>query len=433
MSPVVIGALGILILIVFLFSRIWIGAGMALVGFIGYIIIMGFDPACRVISQIPFSTMTTYYMTTVPLYVFMGCVLFQSGIGKDLYESAYVWVGQLRGGLASATVIACAFFASITGISAPALVTMGKVALPSMRKYKYDDKLSLGSIACAGTLAFMIPPSMSFIIYGILTETSIARLYMAGFIPGILLAVFFITVIFIITGLNPAAGPPGPKTSWKEKAIATKGIWPTLLLFIVVLGGIYLGIFTPTEGGAVGAFGALVIGAAMLRLNFKKIRDAILEATQTTALVMLLIIGAYILMKFLAVSGITLWLGATVASLPVSRWVIFVGLVVLYIVLGMFLDVISAVILTIPVVFPLVLALGFDPIWFGVIITILVEMGLVTPPVGLDAFVLSGAIGEPLGTIFRGIIPFIVAEIVLIIVISVFPQVALWLPSTMHF
>jgi tripartite ATP-independent transporter DctM subunit len=432
MSPELIGGIGIIILIFMLFSRIWIGAAMALVGFVGYAIIMGFGPAEKVLAIIPFSTMTTYYMTTVPLYVFMGCILFQSGIGKDLYETAYVWVGQFRGGLASATVIACAFFASITGISAPALVTMGKVALPAMRKYKYDDHLALGSIACAGTLAFLIPPSMSFIIYGILTQTSIAKLYMAGFIPGILLSGLFIGTIWFITTRRPAAGPPGPKTSWKEKAISSKGVWPTLLLFIIVLGGIYLGVFTPTEGGAVGCLGALIISAAMLRLNFQKFRDGILEATQTTAMVMLLIIGAYILMKFLAVSGLPGLLGTTVVALPVPRMVIFAGLVILYILLGMFLDIISAVILTIPVVFPMVIALGFDPIWFGVIITILVEMGLVTPPVGLDAFVLSGAIGVPLSTIFRGVVPFVIMELVCIVVLTIFPQIALWLPSTMH-
>ena len=433
MSPEIIGITGLVILVVLLVLRLWIGAAMALVGFLGYTIIMGIKPAFAVISQIPFSTMSWYPMTTVPLYVFMGCILFQSGVGRDLYETAYALVGQLRGGLAMATVMACALFASITGISAPALVTMGKVALPAMRKYKYDDNLALGSIACAGTLAFLIPPSMSFIIYGILTETSIARLYMAGFLPGILLAGLFIITVTIITARRPQAGPAGPKTSFREKAVSLKGTWPTLLLFLVVLGGIYLGIFTPTEGGAVGAFGALVITAAMLRLNFQKLRDAVIEATQTTALVMLLIIGAYILMKFLAVSRLTILMGTTVAQLPVHPMVIFAGLVILYIILGMFLDIISAVILTLPVVYPLILAMEWDPIWFGVVITILIEMGLVTPPVGLDAFVLAGAIDVPLGTIFRSIIPFLIAEIVCIIIITIFPQIALFLPSTMHF
>ena len=432
MSPEMIGTIGLVILVALLFARMWIGAAMAMVGLVGYAYLMGIKPAFAMVSQIPFHTMSWYPMTTVPLYIFMGVILFQSGVGKDLYETAYTVVGQLRGGLAMATVIACALFASITGVSAPALVTMGKVALPAMRKYKYDEELSLGSIACAGTLAFLIPPSMSFIIYGILTENSIAKLYMAGFMPGILLSGLFVLTIMLITVLRPKSGPPGPKTSFKAKIVSLRLTWPTVLLFIIVLGGIYLGVFSPTEGGAVGCFGALVIAAAMRRFSFKKLVDSVLEATQTTALVMLLIIGAYILMKFLAVSNLTILMGTTVAQLPVPHMVIFVGIVILYVILGMFLDIMSAVILTIPIIYPLVLALGFNPIWFGVIITILVEMGLVTPPVGLDAFILAGAVDAPLSTIFKGIVPFIIAELVCIVVLTAFPQIALWLPSTMH-
>jgi len=431
MSPEIIGVIGLAILITLLFAGMWIGAAMAMVGFLGYAYIMGTHASFGVISQIPFTTISWYPMTTVPLYIFMGVVLYQSAVGKDLYDTAYTLVGQLRGGLAMATVLACSLFAAITGISSPALVTMGKVALPAMRKYKYDDNLALGSIACAGGLAFLIPPSMSLIIYGILTETSIAKLYMAGFLPGVLLAGLFVLTITIITARRPAAGPAGPKTSFREKILSLKFTWPMVLLFLVVLGGIYLGVFTPTEGGAVGAFGAVVITAAMRRLNFKKLRDSILEATQTTAFIMLLIIGAYILMKFLAVSQLTILMGTTVAQLPVPPMVIFAGVVVLYIILGMFLDIFSAVILTIPVVYPLVLAMGWDPIWFGVIITILIEMGLVTPPVGLDAFILAGAIDVPISTVFRSIIPFLIAEVVCIALLAAFPQIVLFLPSTM--
>jgi tripartite ATP-independent transporter DctM subunit len=432
MSPEIIGLLGLVVLVILLFARMWIGAAMALVGFIGYICIMGINPAYSLVSIIPFSTMTMYMMTTVPLYVFMGVVLFQSGVGADLYETAYKWVGQFWGGLASATVIACALFAAITGISAPAIVTMGKVALPAMRKYNYSDNLALGSIVCAGTLAFLIPPSVVLIIYGVLTETSISRLYMAGFIPGILLAGLFVVVILLITLRNPKAGPVGPKTSFKDKVISLKLTWPMVFLFLLVLGGIYMGVFTPTEGGAVGAFGALVITFSMRRLNFKKFVDSLLEATQTTAMVMLLIIGAYILMKFLAVSQLTTFMGETVAGLNVPTGVIFIGIVLLYIILGMFLDIISAVILTIPVIFPLIEGLGLDPIWFGVIVVILVEMGLVTPPVGMDAFVLAGAIDIPVGKIFRSVLPFLVAMLVCIALLYFFPDIALWLPSTMR-
>ena len=431
MSAEMIGFIGLIILILLLFCRMWIGAAMATIGFFGYAAILGIKPAFAVISQIPFTTVADYPLITVPLFTFMGIIIFNSGIGEDLYYAAYKWVGQLRGGLAMATVIACACFASITGVSGPALITMGKVAVPEMRKYKYDDKLATGSIACAGTLAFLIPPSVAFLIYGILTENFIGALFIAGFLPGILLALLFILTIVVITTRNPAAGPAGPKTTIKEKIVSLKGAWPTVLLFLIVLGGIYGGIFTPTEAGAVGAFGAIVITTASRRLSWSKFRDALLESSQTTAMIFLLIIGAFILMKFLAVSRIPFLLADTIAGLPVPTMAIFAAIVVLYIILGMFLDIVSAVILTIPVIYPMAISLGFDPIWFGVVVVIVIEMGLVTPPVGMDVFILSGAIDMPLFTIFRGVLPFLVAMIVGIILIAAFPQIALFLPNTM--
>lgn len=431
MSPEIIGVIGLIVLLILLFSGMWIGAAMATIGFVGYAVIVGIQPAFAMVSQIPFTTMAWYPLTCVPLFVFMGIVIFHSGVGEDLYKTAYTLVGQLRGGLAMATVIACALFAAITGVSAPALATLGKVAVPEMKKRKYDEKLALGSLVCAGTMAFLIPPSVAFIIYGILTETSIARLFIAGFLPGILLTALFLATIAIITARNPKAGPAGPKTSFKEKVVSLRLTWPVVVLFLVVLGGIYGGVFTPTEGGAIGAFGALVISIAMGRLNFKKFLAALLEGGQTTAFIMLLIIGAYILMKFLAVSKLTILLGETVANLPVPPMAIFAAIAILYIILGMFLDIVSAVILTIPVLYPVVLTIGLDPIWYGVMVVILIEMGLVTPPVGMDAFILSGVTGIPLSTIFRGAIPFLVAAIICIIILAIFPQIALFLPSTM--
>jgi tripartite ATP-independent transporter DctM subunit len=431
MSPEIIGIIGLAVLLILLFSGMWIGAAMATVGFVGYTVIVGIKPAFGMISQIPFTTMAWYPMTCVPLFVFMGIVIFHSGVGKDLYETAYTLVGQFRGGLAMATVIACALFAAITGVSSPALATLGKVAVPEMKKRKYDEKLALGSLVCAGTMAFLIPPSVAFIIYGILTETSIARLFIAGFLPGILLTALFIGTIALITARNPKAGPAGPKTSFIEKVVSLRLTWPVVLLFLVVLGGIYGGVFTPTEGGAIGAFGALVISIAMGRLNFKKFLAALLEGGQTTAFIMLLIIGAYILMKFLAVSKLTILLGSTVANLPVPPMAIFAAIAILYIILGMFLDIVSAVILTIPVLYPVVLSVGFDPVWYGVMVVILIEMGLVTPPVGMDAFILSGVTGIPLARIFRGAVPFLIAVIVCLIILAIFPQIALFLPSTM--
>ena len=431
MSHELIGVIGLVALVTLLLLRMWIGAAMALVGFFGFAAIRGFDSAFGVVSQVPFNTVADYPLIAVPMFIFMGVIIFQSGIGKDLYESAYKWVGQLRGGLAMATVLACAGFAAITGVSGPAIVTMGKVAVPEMRKYKYDDKLATGSIACAGTLAFLIPPSMAFIIYGILAEQSIGKLFMAGVFPGLLLAGLFMLTIFVITARDPKAGPAGPKTSFREKIVSLKLTWPTVLLIILLLGGIYTGFFTPTQAGAVGAFGAIVITTAYRRLNLRKFLDSLLEAGQTTAFIFILIIGAFILKDFLAISKLPFLLGDTIAGLEVPTIVIFAAIVLLYIILGMFLDIISAVILTIPIMYPLALSLGFDPLWYGVITVILIQMGLVTPPVGLDVFILSGAVDVPLFTIFRGVFPFIIAMIVCIIILYFVPQIALFLPGTM--
>jgi tripartite ATP-independent transporter DctM subunit len=431
MSPELAGALGLIALVILLFARMWIGAAMALVGFVGYAYIMGLKPAFAVISQIPFTTIAWYPMSTVPLFIFMGIILFRSGIGTNLYEMAYSWLGHLRGGLAMATIIACAFFAAITGVSSPAAITMGKVAVPEMRKRHYDDSLATGSIVCAGTLAFLIPPSMAFIIYGILTEQSIGMLFIAGFLPGLLLTTLLLGTTALITIINPTAGPAGPKTGWKERVHSLKGTWHTIILFLIVLGGIYGGVFTPTEAGAIGAFGAIIITAISRRLTLRTLLESLLEAAQTAAMVFLMIIGAYILMKFLAISKLPMMLSETVAALPLHPMIIFAGIIVMYIFLGMFLDIFSAVIMTIPVIYPLVVNLGFDPLWFGVIVVIVCQMGLVTPPVGLDVFVLSGAINVPLNTIFRGVAPYLLAMVICIVLLVLFPQIVLFLPSTM--
>jgi C4-dicarboxylate transporter DctM subunit len=431
MSPEIIGLIGLLIMIALLFLGMWIGAAMAMVGFLGYVFIMGFEPAFGVVAQIPFTTMASYVLTTVPLFILMGSFIANTRVGKDLFDTAYSWIGQLRGGLAMATVFACALAGAIMGVSGPAAITMGKVALPAMRRYKYDDTLATASICAAGTLAFLIPPSVAFIIYGLLTEQSIGLLFIAGVFPGILLAGLYALTIFGLTTLRPKLGPAGAKTSLGEKIVSLKGVWHALLLFLIVFGGIYGGVFTPTEAGGVGAFGALVITALTGQLNFKNLRDSLMDATKVTAMVMLLIIGAYILMKFMAVSRLPFALSEVVAQLGLPTPAVFAAIVLLYLILGMFLDIFSAVIVTIPVIYPLVLSLGFDPIWFGVIVVIVCEIGLITPPVGMDVFQVSGATGVPTFTIFRGVWPFVVAALVCIAILAIFPQIALFLPSTM--
>jgi tripartite ATP-independent transporter DctM subunit len=431
MSHEILGLIGILVLIGLLFVGMWIGAAMALVGFLGYFLIMGVGPAFGMVAQIPFTTMASYILTTVPLFILMGAFIANTRVGHDLFATAYTWIGQLRGGLAMAVVFACAIAGSILGVSGPAAITMGKVALPAMRKYKYDDTLATASIAAAGTLAFLIPPSVAFIIYGLLTEQSIGLLFVAGFLPGVLLACLYALTISFLTARNPKLGPAGPKTNLKEKIIALKGVWHALILFLIVFGGIYGGIFTPTEAGGIGAFGAIIVTGVTGQLTFKSFRDSFLDAAKTTGMVMLLIIGAYILMKFVAVSKLPFALSELIGQLGLGRTLVFACVVVLYLILGMFLDIFSAVIVTIPVIFPMMMNLGFDPIWFGVIVVILCEIGLITPPVGMDVFQLSGATGVPTYTIFRGVWPFVWASLICILILLIFPQIALFLPGTM--
>jgi len=308
---------------------------------------------------------------------------------------------------------------------------MGKVALPEMRKHKYDDQLATGSIACAGTLAFLIPPSIAFILYGIITEQSIGKLFMAGMLPGILLAALFAVTIMIVTAFRPEAGPAGPKTSFKEKIVSLKGVWATLVLFLLVMGGIYGGVFTPTEAGAVGAGGAILIGIISRRLSLKDFRYSLVDTGVLTAMVLLLMMGVSIFMRFIAISKVPFLLSATISQLNVSPVVIFVGIVFMYIILGMFTDIIASVLLTIPILYPVIISLGFDPIWFGVIVVIVIEIGMVTPPIGLDVFILGGITGVPVGTIFRGVWPFCIAAIICVVILTIFPQIALFIPSMM--
>jgi C4-dicarboxylate transporter, DctM subunit len=431
MSPEITGIIIILALVVVLVSGIWIGLAMALLGIIGIIWIKGFDQAFLMAGLIPYQNIAFYPMTCLPMFVLMGVIVAETRIGEDLYDTAFTWVGQIRGGLAIATVFACTALAAVTGISSAALVSMGKVALPEMRKRNYDDELATGSIACAGTLAFLIPPSLAFIMYGVLTENSIGKLFIAGIGPGILLAVLFVITILFTTFLHPEKAPPGPKTSFKSKIISFKNTWHVIILFLLVLGGIYGGIFTPTEAGAIGAFGAFMIAAAYRRLSWKVTLLCLRETAVMSGMILFIISGAFIFMHFMAISKLPFAMGDFINMLHINRYLIFLGIVIIYLVLGMFLDIMSCIILTIPIVYPAMMALGFDPIWFGVVLIILIEAGLVTPPVGMDVFILAGVTNTPVSTIFRGIVPFCIAMGVCIFLLTVFPQIALFLPHLM--
>jgi tripartite ATP-independent transporter DctM subunit len=431
MSPEIVGLLGVAVLVVLLFLRVWVGIAMAAVGFLGFAYITNFQYACLIMGSVPYSSIANETVAAVPLFILMGAVVSNTGVGGDLYHTAYKWLGQLRGGLAMATVVACGGFAAISGSSSAAAATMGKLSLPEMKKYDYDMKLATGSVAAGGTVGILIPPSMGFILYGILTEVSIGKLFMAGIIPGILEVLFYVGTVFILCQLNPRLGPAGPKTSFNEKIISLKFTWAMFALFILVMGGIYGGIFTPTEAGAVGAFGAIVVSAVAGKLTGKNVSASILEAAQTTAMIVLLITSAFVFMKFMAVSRLPDFLAGFVAGLPFSPIVILLLIILLYIILGMFLDIFAAILLTLPILFPVILSMGLDPIWYGVIMVRVMEVGLITPPMGLNVFILAGATNTPLGTIFRGVVPFVAADILHIALLVGFPVLSLLLPNIM--
>lgn len=431
MSVELVGAIGIILMVVIIFFRFWIGGAMMLIGFVGFAYLAGWDDAMVIAGRVPLSTIAWYPVTAIPLFILMGAVLSHTGVSGDLYETAYKWIGRMRGGLAMATVLASAAFAAICGSSTATAATMGKVGFPEMEKYNYDIKLATGTIAAGGTMGILIPPSMGFILYGILNQVSIGKLFMAGIIPGFLEAVFYMATIWILCKWNPAMGPPGQKTTFKEKLLSLRKTWAMVLLFLLVMGGIYMGIFTPTEAGAAGAFGAILITFIGRRLKWSSFKGAIVESAQTTSMIMFMIVGAYILLRFLTITDLPGVLGQFLSGLPVSRMWILMGIILLYIFLGCFLDIFAAIILTSPVIFPAVQALGFDAIWFGVIVVRVMEIGMITPPIGLNVFVLSAVTNVPVGTIFRGIIPFVVTDVLHVALLVAIPALSLYLPETM--
>jgi C4-dicarboxylate transporter DctM subunit len=431
MSPELAGTIGIIVLLLLIFNRIWIGAAMFLVGFLGFGYLAGWHHVLSLTGTLPYTTIADYPLTAIPLFILMGAAVSNTGVSADLYNTAYKWVGQLKGGLAMASVLACAGFAAVCGSSMATAITMGRVAYPEMKKYNYDVKLASGCIAAGGTMGILIPPSMGFILYGILTEQSVGRLFMAGIIPGILEAVFYVVTIIILCQFNPRLGPPAPGTSLKQKVVSLKNTWAMLALFLLVMGGIYGGIFTPTEAGAVGAFGAIIISAVGRRLTWPSLRGSVVETAQTAAMIVFVIVGAFIFMRFLTVSELPWRLGELVAGLEVSRYVVIGAIVVLYIILGCFMDIFASIMLTVPIIYPVILAMGFNPIWFGVIMVRMMEIGMITPPMGINIFVLAGAIDVPIGTIFRGIVPFVIADFFHVALLIAVPQLSLFLPDRM--
>ena len=434
MDVVVIGIIGIVALILVLFLLgMPVGFAMAVVGFAGFSYVVSFKAALNMVSTDVWFTFSKYGLTVIPLFVFMGYLAFSAGIAERLYNAAYKWVGHWPGGLAIATIGADELFAAICGSNTATAATMGAVALPQMTKYNYDTRLSSGTVVTGGTLGTVMPPSVVIIVIGLQTEQSIARLFLGGILPAILLGLLFVISILVLCRLHPGFGPPGPKTAFKEKIRSLSGVLEAVAIFILVIGGLYIGVFTPTEAGAVGVLCTFVVALLGRRLTWAGFISSIRDSLKISCMVFVLVTGAIIFGRFLAVTRIPFIVADFAASLPVPSHLILVFVLLIYLIGGCFVDALGFLVLTIPIFFPLGMALGFDPVWYSIILTMVTTLGAITPPVGVNIYVVKGLAPDiPLGTIFKSVSFFLMACIVCIAILIIFPQIVLVIPNILH-
>ena len=412
--------------------RVPLAFAMGLVGIVGIGLTRGWDPALASVAQVVYETGFAYTLSVIPLFILMGNFVARAGLAHELFEAAYAFIGHFRGGLAHATVAACAGFGAICGSSIATAATMSKVAYPSMKKLGYSDSLATGVMAAGGTLGIMIPPSTIMVIYGIITETNIGKLFAAGVIPGLLTAVLLMAAIWLMTLHDPEHAPAGERTSWPNRWKALRGIWGVALLVVVVLGGIYGGFFTATEGAGFGASGAFLFALARRRLSWSILFQVLVESARTTAMLFTLLIAATIFANFVNFTSMPGDLKEWITHLGLSPIMIITAMMFIYVILGTVMEELTMVLLTIPLFFPIVTALGFDPVWFGVLIVMIVQIGLISPPVGMNMFVINTLLPKVgLGKIFRGCWPFTVVMVAVLVLLIVFPQLSLWLPSLM--
>ena len=427
-----IGSVGFVALFVLLLLGAPIAFGLLLVGFIGFAVLQGIDPALSMVGQIAFTTVLNEELSVIPLFILMGGFIAVSRLSDDLYAAANAFLGHLRGGLAMATVVACAGFASVCGSSFATAATMCKVALPPMRKYGYADTLAAGSIASGATLGIMIPPSVPLLIYGIITRTDVGKLFIAGILPGLLGTALYMSSVYVVTQRNPGLGPPGTRSSAAERWHSLSRIWAVVALFVFIIGGIYVGIFTPTEAAGVGASASFVYALWRRSLSWRGLLGVLLDSAKTTATIFFLLIGAFVYSNFIDIAGVPKELARWISDTTLAPVAVIAIVIAVYIVLGCILDSMSMMFLTVPLFFPIVSGLGYDLVWFGIIVVTVIEISLITPPVGLNVFVLHHVqpdISTP--TIFRGVMPFVAADIVRVSLLVLFPSIALVLPRLM--
>ena len=432
MSPDAVAVLGFVALFVLMLLRVPVGMAMGLVGVVGYSYLVGPGPALKLVGQTSMRTVTDYTFGVIPMFMLMGALVSVSGVSRELFKAANSMIGHLRGGLGVATVIACGGFAAICGSSVATAATFSAVAYPEMRRFNYPQSFSTGVIAAGGTLGAILPPSTVLAVYAILTQQDIGKLFMAGIVPGILAMAMYVMTIAIIVKLRPDWLPGGEMKPWSERFKDLKNVWAPLVLFVFVIGGLYGGFFTPTEAGGVGASGAFILGLVRRKLDGPKIREALLSATRTAAAVFTVLIGALLFGYFLTITQSPQKLTEFLTGLGIGRYGVLALIMVMYLVLGCLMDAMAMIILTVPIIFPVIVHLGFDPIWFGVIIVMTVELGLIHPPVGMNVFVIKSVVKDvSFTTIFKGVLPFIVTDIVRLVILIAFPVIALWLPTRM--
>ncbi|BBO68155.1 C4-dicarboxylate ABC transporter permease [Desulfosarcina alkanivorans] len=438
MSPTLIGTIGLVVMLAMFMTRMPVAYVMILVGWVGFSYMVSVKGGLNLLSRNIYETFSSYGLTTIPLFILMGQIAFNAGIGRRLYDTAYKFLGSTRGGLAMATVTACTAFGAVCGSSPATAATMATVGLPEMKRYQYADELSSGSVASGGGLGMIMPPSVVLIVYGILTEQSIGALFVAGIIPAIVMTLLFIITVIIHCRLHPDQGPAGETFTWRQKMKSLSGMGDTLAVFILVMGGLFLGLFTPTEAAAVGAFGVLAVSVLRGHLSWDGFVKSLYETLRTSCMVMFLIAGAAVFGKFLAVTRIPFNIASGVGGLNLPPFLILMIVILVYTVGGCIMDALALVMLTIPIFYPLVVEqLAYDPIWFGVIIVLITQMGVITPPVGINVYVVYGVSQTtgadiPLESIFKGILPFLAAIFIGIILMIIFPQIITWLPDLMY-
>jgi C4-dicarboxylate transporter, DctM subunit len=432
LSTDAVAIIGFIALFGMMLMRVPVGMAMGLVGVTGFAYLNGSGPALKIVGHTSMRTVTDYNFGVIPMFLLMGAFVSNSGMSRELFRAANSFLGHLRGGLGIATIAACGGFAAISGSSVATAATFSAVAYPEMRRFGYPQSFATGVIAAGGTLGAMLPPSTVLAVYGIITEQDIGKLFIAGIIPGLLAATMYMITVGIIGIARPNFLPSTPRHSWKDRIAATRDVWATLILFLFVIGGLYGGLFTPTEAGGMGAGGAFLIGVLRGRLDRTEIRRSLLQATRTAAAVFTVLIGALLFGYFLTVTQTPQKVTAFLTGLGIGNYGVLALIMLMYLVLGCLMDAMAMIILTVPIIFPVITHLGFDPIWFGVIIVMTVELGLIHPPVGMNVFVIKSVVKDvSFATIFKGVIPFIITDLIRLVILIAFPIIALWLPSRM--